>query len=471
MQSTSQPDGVAHETLARVAEDVAREILPRGAQRDRLGEVFLACEAIVREEEGVLGDALDAGTLTAFLAPRVRERLADEGSERFRGGWMGTYVGADGRDVEPDAPATADPEQLDLGHRALQRAISVASSDGNETLQRYLRWYEQRLDHKSYAAIARREGKPAATIRTGVARARKHVLRMVHELQHAQPAPLNGDAPAEIEPLRDLWVAQDLDALQAGLERTREAFCDDPHWLNLSALLRADRGEDDRAFALYERALVFADAPSVRARVLNNVGNLCEDRGRPDDAHHYWLRAHQLLPDAPAPLMNLLVCASLSRDYASAQHYVAELGERLSSGRYDGEDRDYVLRRLRDNPKLAWLRETDAWRLGPARWLRSARRRARGLVAGAALLLSLLLPLASEAAPAPDASAAAPHTQLASLGTALVPELERSRGGDSMGGPRRGGRGRRAVDAAPELVVAGDSMGLLPRGGKRRHGS
>ena len=50
-------------------------------------------------------------------------------------------------------------------------------------------------------------------MRTGVARAQKFLLRIVHELQHAQPAPLNGEAPRELEPLRRLWYEQDLESL------------------------------------------------------------------------------------------------------------------------------------------------------------------------------------------------------------------------------------------------------------------
>ena len=467
MQSSTQAHEGREEILAQVAQEVAAAILPRGARRDRLGEVFLACEAIAREDTEAFDGARADGDLVAFLAPRVRTQLGDESGERFRGGWMGTYVGADGRDLEADADpercASADPEQLDLGRRALKRAQAAASDEGNQTLQRYLRWYQQRLAQESYAAIARREGRPAATIRTGVARARKHVLRMVQELQHAQPAPLTGDAPPEIEPLRALWVAQDLDALEAGLDATREGFRDDPHWLNLSALLRAVRGEFDRALALYERALIFADAPSVRARVLNNLGNLCDDRERKADARHYWLRAHQLLPEAPAPLMNLLAAAAAERDYAGAQHWLGELGEGLSNGRFEGRDRDYVLRRLGDNPGLAWLRETEAWRLGPARWLRAARRGARAVAATLALALAVLIPTVAPAAhggatPAP-----------ASAATAELPgDISIARGGDSMGGPRRGGRGRRSDEARTPLRLAGDSMGLLPRGGKRR---
>jgi tetratricopeptide (TPR) repeat protein len=446
------------ELLGRIAQDVAQRLWPGGVDRaEHLGDVFLACERVARRDPAGWQRALADGTLADFLAPQVRGELESDAPERLRGGWLGTYVGADGRDLDGAEP-TADAAALELGRRALQRARSRALSDKNETLQRYLRWYELRLAHKSYAAIARREGRPSATIRTGVARARRLILRMVHELKHDQPAPLSGDAPAEIEPLRDLWVRQQLDGLERGLEQTRARFADDPHWLNLAGLLRADRGERERALELYERALVFADAPSVRARVLNNLGNLYEDLDRTADADESWLRAHQLLPEAPAPLLNLLASASLRRDYASAQLYVSELGERLSSAIYSAPDRAYVLRRLGENPKLAWLRDTDAWRLGPARWLRSARRgRAlRETNPVLALIASLLMPaLAFAHADRPDEP---PRPALESIRSA-------EKGGDSMGSPPRG-RGRGSL-VAPRVLAGGDTMGLQPRkGGK-----
>jgi tetratricopeptide (TPR) repeat protein len=447
------------ELLGRVAEDVAARVLPRGAKRaDHLGEIFLACEQLARRDPAGWQRAQADGRLVEFLAPQVKGELEREAPERLRGGWLGTYVGPDGREIDAGCDGeSADPEALQLGQRALERARSHARAERNQTLLRYLRWYELRLAHKSYEAIARRESRPAATIRTGVARARRVILRMVHALQHDQPAPLTGDAPSEIEPLRDHWVRQELDALEQGLERTRARFGDDPHWLNLAALLRADRGEREPALELYERALVFADAPSVRARVLNNLGNLHEDEGRIDAAQECWLRAHQILPAAPAPLLNLLVSASQQRDYASAQLYLAELGERLSADAFSSDDRAYVLRRLAENPKLAWLRETDAWRVGPARWLRSARRGRTLRETGRALLIALaFLP-----------ALAFSHATTAPVDErpALEAPRESGRGGDSMGSPPRG---RKRAEPAVPMQIAGDSMGFQPGKGRGR---
>jgi tetratricopeptide (TPR) repeat protein len=450
--------------LAGAARAIAGSLVRDPERRAaRLGEIFLACEAAAADRPAEFHAALARDALEPFLLPHVRESLSREDSDDGprdgpRGGWFGTYVGPDARPIEDSHEDNSDADALDLSRRALERACADAREQGNTTLLRNLRWYRERLGHKSYESIARAEGRIPATVRTGVARARKLVLRVVHELQHAQPAPLSGDAPPELARLRQLWVRQELDALEDELERSREAFGDDPHWLNVAALFAADRGHPERAAELYERGLVQADAPDVRGRLLNNLGNLVEDCGRPDDARVCWMRAHQLVPHAPAPLMNLLAAASSSEDYASAQHHLAELGDLLSSGRLDDDERAYVRRRLADHPKLGWLRDTDAWRVGPARWLRSwGRGAARVLALATAIALALLAQpaIASAAAPPPRvltvaAASPAPEITIAKITIA-------KKGGDSMGKPRR---------RFEPVKLAGDSMGRS--GGKPR---
>ena len=373
----TEAPGESHvQRLAGAAQAIAARLVVDPARRaERLGEIFLVCEQRARECPAEFEQALHADALDAFLLPHVRENLRGESAARFSGGWLGTYLGPDGRAIQSGESegGTTDPEALELSARALQRAISNAQAQGNETMLRNLRWYRERLAHKSYEAIAREEDKVPTTVRTGVARARKFLLRTVHELQHAQPAPLNGGFPPKLEPLRRLWFEQDLDSLARELERTRSSWQDNPHWLNLAALLAADRGRRVEASRLYHKALIFADAPSLRGHILNHLGNLIDDEGQVEDAQHVWRRANLLVPNAPAPLLNLLAAASKRQDYASAQHHIAQLSDLFNSGRLKPDERAYVCRRLQEKPELSWLRDTDAWRPGPARWIRAAR--------------------------------------------------------------------------------------------------
>lgn len=381
--------------LGSAVEAILSETLSPDGVAEFSGEAFLACERAARERPSELAAALAADELEAFLRPHVRACLTRERPERFNGGW-GAFVGPDARAIESDAVDNTDVDALETSRRAITKAFAIARSEGNETMERNLAWYRERLAHRTYVSIARAERKPAATVRTGVARAKKLVLQIVHELQQAQPAPLSGDAPQALEPLRALWEAQDTERLTVELERTRAAYADDPHWLNLAGLLAADRGRGHEARAIYERALVATDAPSVRCRLLNNLGNLTDELGNAAEAKQYWLRAHQLVPAAPAPLLNLLAAASVEKSYASAQHHIAKLAELMSSSRLSDAERSYVCRRLRENPRLRWLRQTEAWRLGPARWIRRRFPRAsqvRTAGAVAALLGALLLGL------------------------------------------------------------------------------
>jgi tetratricopeptide (TPR) repeat protein len=432
--------GPAETELNQLLGGIVQKILPTlvgKATSDRVaehvGEAYLACERAARARPREFRAALEAGRAEAFLTPAVQESLRGERSEEFRGGWMGVFLGPDGRPVETGAAEEgigADRIALETSHRALRKAFSRAAAEDNRTMARNLNWYCERLASKTYEAIADAAGKPPATIRTGVARAKKLVLRIVHELENAQPAPLNGQAPEALEGARRLWAEQDLDALDRELERTRPEFADDPHWLNLAALLAADRKQRERAHDLYERALVFADAPSVRGRVLNNLGNLLDDEAQSDAAELCWQRASQLVPAAPAPLLNLLALASTRRNYASAQHYISRIADLLNAAKLTDEERAYLCRRLRAHPRLSWLRQTEAWRLGPARWIRAEQAERRGPRTTAtavivALLLGAAIAVGSSFLGSPAARSTASESQ--------VEQLQLWAGGDSMG--------------------------------------
>ncbi len=465
-----QPD--LRDQLAGAAQGIAAKLVGDPQRRaESLGEIFLACEQTVREHPDECREALAVGTLESFLLPCVRASLRRGEPSPPRGGWLGTFMSVDGRPIEPDEaedPGSLDRGALELSERALHRAISTAAAEGNETLLRNLRWYQERLAHKSYDAIAREQGRIPATVRTGVARARKFVLRAVHELRSAQPAPLSGEAPAELEPLRQLWVDQELDALARELEWTRATHSDDAHWLNLAALLAGERGTKEQAEGLFEKALVFADAPSVRGRILNNLGNHVEDLGDADSAVAYWLRATQLVPHAPAPLVNLLAAASGRKDYPAAQHYITQLGDLLSSGHLRSEERSYLCRRLAEHPKLAWLRDTDAWRVGPAHWIRAARA-ARSLTVAAAAAATAALALLVLLTPQPAAASSPSEAVLQTVAAATLGDsmsFQRGRGGDSMGKPPK--KLRPDDVHLRHMFLAGDSMG---RSGSGRGGS
>jgi len=465
-QSLPQPD--LQDMLASAAQNLVAQLVPDPERRaQHLGEAFLACEEAAEVQPQELRDALDRDALEAFLLPHVRTTLGADRGSHPKGGWLGTYVAADGRSIEKLEGDSTDQAALDVSQQALARALSIAKRDENQTLVRNLGWYRERLAHKSYEAIARADGKVPATVRTGVARARKFLLRIVHDLQHAQPAPLNGEAPDEIAALRDLWVDQDLETLERELERTRGSCSEDPQWLNLAALLAADRGDQQAAEKLYERALLLADEPAVRGRVLNNMGNLRDDQEDLQGAEQYWRRARRLVPAAPTPLLNLLAGASLRRDYASAQHHIAEISDLLNSGRLDRDDRSYITRRLQENPRFAWLRDTDAWRLGPARWIRAmrpgSRPVARALALAGALLLGglvLLQPTNAGAGIVPRAACASLSDDPAAAWVSEKTSKTGSRGGDSMGKPRK--RSVTSHGASPKLLMAGDSMGRSP---------
>ena len=445
-------DHLVQDPLLRAIDALAVRLYGDSAQRaEHLGELFLACHRVRIEAPDAFANAVEAGAVTEFLAERVRRELPPEAPRvSSSGGWLGTYIDPNGRPLDENGAVPGDPNSMALAQRAMQRAVSIARAEKNTTLERNLSWYAERLKHRTYEAIANDEKRIPATVRTGVARARKFVLRIVHEMQHAQPAPLSGEAPDHLEALRQLWFDQELDQLAVELERTRQDCQNDPHWLNLAGLLAADRSETAEAVRHFEQALIRTDAPSVRCRVLNNLGNLMDDVSCKDEAREAWLRAHQLVPTAPPPLLNLLAQASDDRDYASAQHYLCELAELLSAPEIEQETRGYVLQRLRENPRYRWLRETEAWMQGPARWLRT---RSTKALTGAGIAIAIAMLFLGSLWPG-SATAATFGTESEVRGVHF--ELSRGgsgkRGGDSMGNPSK---------RSLEVRTGGDSMPLV----------
>ena len=160
MSSPLMPSGASgeHERLAGAAQAIAMRLVADPDRRaEQLGEIFLACEQVAHEHPEEFRRALRTGALDTFLLPSVRASLRREHPQSFSGGWLGTYIGADARDIEAgqDALDTTNSEALEFSAQAFSRALSIARAEGNETLLRNLRWYRERLSHKSYAAIAR----------------------------------------------------------------------------------------------------------------------------------------------------------------------------------------------------------------------------------------------------------------------------------------------------------------------------
>src|SRR5262245_22624073 len=100
-----QPQAAGRPQLPMSMEELAGQIASRiaphpGERREILGEIFLECERLASEEPAALTRAARRGDLVEWCTQEVRKSLAEQRSETFRGGWVGTYIGADGREVE-----------------------------------------------------------------------------------------------------------------------------------------------------------------------------------------------------------------------------------------------------------------------------------------------------------------------------------------------------------------------------------
>ena len=151
---------ISPEILAQAAQAIAARLVRGRPASEQLGEIFLACERAARDSTREYRSAVERGALEEFLLPRVRESLSRESGPHFTGGWLGTYIGADGRPLDGDGTPesdTTDREALEISAQALARAESQARAAKNQTMLRNLQWYRERLAHKSYDAIASAE--------------------------------------------------------------------------------------------------------------------------------------------------------------------------------------------------------------------------------------------------------------------------------------------------------------------------
>ncbi|MBW2281323.1 MAG: hypothetical protein JRG82_11330, partial [Deltaproteobacteria bacterium] len=83
---------------------IARALVRDPQQRaERLGEIFLACETVANARPAEFRDSLAGGALESFLLPHVRDSLTSELQGGPRGGWLGTFIEADGR-ARPTTP-------------------------------------------------------------------------------------------------------------------------------------------------------------------------------------------------------------------------------------------------------------------------------------------------------------------------------------------------------------------------------
>lgn len=283
--------------------------------------------------------------------------------------------------------STGDPDAALLAPRILEEARAGAS----EKMATYLGWLRDSHRGVSDTELAAAEGIEAVTVRGGRKRAVDFLLEVAHRMRH--PA-MRVDAELP-EPLAQIAARlTDGDAVTARqlLADAEPEFGADPRWWNLSGVRAWRCSEWDEAVRCYREALVLADVPRLRAKILNNLGTIELSRDRLDKAQALFLRASNLAENGVPVWLNLLAVASLRRDVHDCRFYATRLVATLR-GRDRAGDRAYAAERLRSNPNYAWVRKTSAWAT-IARWLRSVQARPalpRALAVASLVLACVLL--------------------------------------------------------------------------------
>jgi tetratricopeptide (TPR) repeat protein len=462
---------------------IAEHVRDPSRRRAALGPVWEHCYAQIAEGAVPAAVADSDAALRRWLEPLVRAELAgceDAGeTATVRSGAMGTFIDAQLRflgedDVGPEpataaldaSAASAEPREpageVEMwAHPLVADAAAHATAEDDQVLLRNLRWMTIRDRGWSYAAIADEAGAPRATVRSGVRRARQAVRRIAQQRRRAAYHPPSHICPRELTSALDAWQAEDLDRMRAVLERARATHGHLAYFKYLEAGLENDAGDQEAAVALLRSILEDDDGQQLRAMVLNCLGYIADDRGDLRAARDYWTRSASVNPRYAAAHVNLLKNACDRRDSLDAHVCIDTIGALLSGGGLSGEDRAYLVRRLREHPDYRWARTFDAWQRGPERWIERydaecAKAKARDgsgkgwrtLAAAHATAMTLLLILAGgfgaprDVVSESDAQdAVAPAVQVAGSGKA------------SGSGRSSGDRGGRAADVPVQSVA------------------
>jgi len=416
------------EWMESLIPELLRERVPvPERRREVMGAVWEHCFRALGEQQGQIPlhdeSAFRAG-LAGLVDQALRELRAAESPPRLRSGALGLFLDANLREVGP--PWNRSPAALE-GMPLVADALRAAEQRTDHVLQRNLHWMTRRDRGESYSSIAAESGMKEATVRTGVRRARREVRRIAYENAREANAPHRGQCPRALLAAREAWEGGQLDEAERRLLQARQELGDHPYRLYLLALVADDRGDREAAVALLSRVLVEDDDPLLRAKVLNCLGCIADDRGELEPAQIWWTRAWSVRPGYVAPALNLLKNACDRCDALAVHVAIDRIGELLSSGGLAEDDRSYLVERLASHPDLGFARRFDAWRRGPARWIaRPTRttsstrpRQGRSARAAAGAGLALLLALPWTAPGLPFSRGAPPRIEALALPAAL----------------------------------------------------
>lgn len=343
---------------------VGRAKLPSEA----LGVAYELAERAVSEQVVAYRAARSEGARIRFFEAVCQQAL--EGLRREERPQVITDASGEGlaHNAAPGAyapGADARPENGSLAREAWRLAHSTATG----RMVDYLGWFERQQRGEALEWIAESLEIPAASVRTGVRRAKNRILELTNKLRYQQFARSPGELPQDLEPIVADYKRGDLVAMRRKLDAVAGAFGECPHWHLLDAWFHKAGDALDAAEDALREALVCADGDVVRAKVLNTYGNVLDGRGELQRARRMWQRAHALDGKAPVPLLNLLAQASERQDLADCQVYIQKIAKLRARKTLDAGAEAFVLQRLAENPELTWVRRTAVWRRGPARWL------------------------------------------------------------------------------------------------------
>jgi tetratricopeptide (TPR) repeat protein len=337
-------------------------------RREGALHVFGAVYEELVSDSAAYDAASDEGTLTAFLTQLVRRSCRKNPDAQVM---PQVFTDPTGAEIQAGSHqfSTGDPDAALLAPRVLEEARREAS----DKMDTYLGWLEHSHAGVSDGELAVAAGIEAVTIRGGRKRAVDFLLEVAHRMRH--PAlRIDAELPEPLARIAALLGDGDTDHAARLLEQARSDFDADPRWWNLMGVRAWRDSEWDAAIDCYREALVLADEPRLRTKILNNWGTIELSKDRYEAAQALFLRATRITQDGVPLWLNLLSVASLRHDVHDCRFYATRLVKVLRRKERSDAERRYASQRLRENPNYAWVRKTSAWQT-IARWLRSSQAR------------------------------------------------------------------------------------------------
>ncbi|TNE52572.1 MAG: hypothetical protein EP343_00125 [Deltaproteobacteria bacterium] len=261
---------------------------------------------------------------------------------------------------------------LDGGYRdiaeKLWQQVEATFSPKKKIYVECFRLHTGNPSYWDYNELSEEFGIEPGTIRAGVHRVKKELIKLIHQIENHTFAPPHRDIPKDVLEARRLLEIGEFEEAQHKLNSMKETYQENPFFYKAQGDLASEQKLDHKAIGWYQKALAYADNPVLRSRICNNWAFTEDSLGNKKGAQRLWLRALRLDPDNYVPRFNLFCEDSLAQNMTGCKHHLDEFGKLLAAGKLSEEDQADFLASLRTEKELEWVRSIRSFRRTMGSW-------------------------------------------------------------------------------------------------------